>query len=239
MNIALIFAGGTGQRMKTASMPKQFLEVHGKPVMVYTLEKFASHELVDAIVVVCVREYIEYLQKLLTKFHIGKVARIVPGGDSGQASIYNGLAAIQELYPDDSLVLIHDGVRPFIDDDVITRNIATATEHGNAITVTPSIETVVIKNEHHQIEKVVDRSVCYHAKAPQTFVLKDIIAAHHMALKDGYTKAIDSSSLMGYYGHKLHVVEGNLSNIKITTPQDFYFMRALIEIEENKQLELL
>lgn len=239
MNVALIFAGGTGQRMKTASMPKQFLEVHGKPVMVYTLEKFASHPLIDAIVVVCVSSHIDYLQKLIQRFHVGKVVRVVPGGDSGQSSIYNGLSAIQELYPADSLVLIHDGVRPFIDEKVITGNIETATELGNAVTVTPSIETVVIKNAKQQIEKVVDRSVCYHAKAPQTFVLKDIMEAHHMAQRDNYTQAIDSASLMGHYNHKLHIVEGNLSNIKITTPQDFYFMRALIEIEENKQLELL
>ena len=239
MNIALIFAGGTGQRMKTASSPKQFLEVHGKPIIVYTLEKFSVHEQIDAIVVVCVSSHIDHLLSLIRKFNIQKVVRIVPGGASGQESIYEGLKAIQETYQNDSIVLIHDGVRPFIDADVITRNIETARTLGNAITVTPSIETIVIKNDQQQIERVVDRSVSYHAKAPQTFVLGDIMQVHNKARIEGYDKAIDSASLMAHYGHDLHIVEGNMSNIKITTPQDFYFMRALIDIEENKQLELL
>lgn len=240
-NVAMIFAGGTGQRMKTKSTPKQFLQVHGKPIIIYTLENFERHPLVDAIVIVCLEQYIGELRSLLVRYGIRKVSGIVPGGKSGQESIRNGLLEAARLFdPEDSLVLIHDGVRPFIDADVISRNIETAAARGNAVTVTPAIETVVsVGTGPDGTDQILERSTCRHAKAPQTFVLRDILALHGRALKDGYDAAIDSASLANHYGVPLHFVEGNVSNIKITTPQDFYFMRALLEMEENRQLEKL
>lgn len=238
MNIALVFAGGTGQRMGTKSIPKQFLKVHGKPIIIYTLEHFSSHEDIDAIIVVCLESHIDYLNGLIDQFKVKKVKAVIPGGKTGQESIFKGLEYAMQQYAGTSIVLIHDGVRPFLDKDVITQNIKTARGKGNAVTVVPSIETVILK-DGSMIDSILDRRLCYMAKAPQTFRLEDIYNAHIRAREEGFDKAIDSASLMSHYGEKLHTVEGSRANIKITTQQDFYFMRSLIDMEENEQLKLL
>ena len=236
MNIAVIFAGGTGSRMNTKSRPKQFLELHGKPIIIYTLEKFENHNMIDGIVVVCLKSWIPFLDGLIKKYNITKVCSIVPGGITGQDSIYNGLCEVEKKYPSDSLVLIHDGVRPLIDEDTITENITCAQLHGNAITVAPAIETITIKENKNEVGKIIDRSKCQLAKAPQTFVLEDIIAVHRRSQKDNYTLAIDSASLVSHYGYKLYTVIGANENIKITTPADFFMFRAFMDAKENSQI---
>lgn len=236
MNIAIIFAGGTGQRMNTASKPKQFLELHGKPIIIYTLEHFQNHPDIDGIVLVCLESWIGYCKELLKKYHVTKVQAIVPGGDSGQASIFNGLDAAHVLYPDDSVVLIHDGVRPLINEQTISDDITCVHETGSAITVSPAIETIVMKLEDGHVGKIVDRSRCEMAKAPQCFYLKDIYKAHLQAKAEGLNGFIDSASIMKHYGFKLSTVVGPSENIKITTPSDFYIFRAIIDARENMQI---
>ena len=131
--------------MKTTKRPKQFLEMHGKPIIIYTLEIFEQHPEIDAVVVACVQDWIPYLEELLVRFHITKVKKVVPGGDTGQMSIYNGLAAAKEVAGDEkSVVLIHDGVRPLINADVITNNIQSVKEHGSAITSAVVKETIMV-----------------------------------------------------------------------------------------------
>ena len=123
MNIAVIFAGGVGQRMHSGSTPKQFLELHGKPILVYTLEHFQRNPRIDGIVLVSIEGWIDYCRDLLQKFRLTKVSAIVPGGSNGYESISNGLRKASELYPADSVVLIHDGVRPLIDQEIISKDI--------------------------------------------------------------------------------------------------------------------
>lgn len=237
MNIALIFAGGTGKRMNTKSRPKQFLEIHGKPVLIYTLEHFDNHLNIDHIILVCLDSWIDYAADLITKFCIKKVTRIVPGGDSGQESIYNGIKTAYELYGDNHTVLIHDGVRPLINEDIISRCIDSVEYNGNGITVSPAIETIFIKAEsNHHVGDILDRTRCEMAKAPQCFILGDIYKAHEQARVDGLNEFIDSASLMQHYGYKLFTVEGPMDNIKITTPSDFYVFRAIMDAKENLQI---
>lgn len=238
MNIAVIFAGGVGQRMNAKALPKQFLEVHGKPIIIYTLEHFENHPDIDHIIVVCVEGWIDYLQSLLKKFYITKVSAIVPGGDTGQHSIRNGIYKAVELYPEDSIVLIHDGVRPLITAQIITDCISAVKKYGNAITVSRAIETIVISSteQRDDVANVVDRSRCMMARAPQCFLLKDIYNAHKKADESGVTNAIDSAMLMRGFGASLHTVEGIPENIKITTPGDFFMFRALLDAREEKQL---
>lgn len=236
MNIAIIFAGGTGQRMNTASKPKQFLELHGKPIIIYTLEHFQNHAKIDGIVLVCLESWIGYCKELLTKFHITKVKAVVPGGKSGQESIFNGLEAAYKLFPDDSVVLIHDGVRPLINEQIISDDIACVHNNGSAITVSPAIETIVMKQDDGQVGEIVDRSRCEMAKAPQCFYLKYIYAAHLKAKAEGLNSFIDSASMMKHYGVSLSTVVGPAENIKITTPSDFYVFRAIIDARENMQI---
>ena len=236
MNIALVFAGGTGQRMNTATKPKQFLELHGKPILIYTLEHFQYHPQIDAIVLVCLKDYIQYSRDLVKRFAITKVQKIVPGGHNGQQSIFNGLKVAFEQYGGDNIVLIHDGVRPLINEKIITDSINMVIEKGNAITVSPAIETVVMKNPNNTLGAVLERSDCYIAKAPQSFWLRDIYDTHLMNISTVNKTFIDSASLMQYYGHTLYTVYSSFENIKITTPSDYYIFRAIMDARENLQI---
>lgn len=234
---AVIFAGGTGSRMKSSTKPKQFLELHGKPIIIYTLEHFEAHTQIDNIVVVCIEEWIDYLQELLEKFHIKKVSKIVPGGKTGQMSIFNGLNVLNDLKKsDEDIVLIHDGVRPLINEITISNNIDCIKQNGNAITVKPVIETVIQVNDKNSIENVIDRDSCQTAVAPQGFYLKDIYQAHLNAQKENLFEFTDSATLMRHYGKALYTVMGGSENIKITTPSDFYIFRAISELRENAQI---
>ena len=217
-NIAVIFAGGSGVRMNTRSKPKQFLELRGKPIIIYTLELFDNHPLIDGIVVVCLESWIPFLKKMLKKFEINKVVKIVSGGDSGQDSIYRGLCAVEDYCKDkgeeNAVVLIHDGVRPLIVDETITRNIEKVHEKGSAITVVPAIETFVIQKEEGQMV-IPDRSSCLLARAPQSFYLKDILSIHRKNKENGNITFIDSCSMMSYFGYKMATIEGPMENIKL------------------------
>ena len=235
MTNALIFAGGSGSRMNSRARPKQFLQFYGKELIIHTLENFQNHPDVDGIVVVCIEDWIPYLQKLLDKFEIDKVRAVVPGGASGQESIYNGLCALKEFAPNDSIVLVHDGVRPFVNETLISDCISCVKEHGSAITVTPAIETIVT-TDNGKITSITDRSKCFHAKAPQCFLLGELLEAHEKARAEHNTSMIDSASLMQFYGHELYTVQGNFDNIKITTPADFYTFKALYEVREQQQI---
>ena len=216
-NVALIFAGGTGQRMNTKTRPKQFLELHGKPIIVYTLEAFDQHSEIDGIIVVMLESWIGYTQELVRKFGLKKIRKIVPGGSTGQESIYNGLCAAAEFYGEKDIVLIHDGVRPLIDEETISDNIRTVKEKGTAITVTAAIETITMKDE--------------------TGAVGTIIGVHNRVREEhGGTGFIDSASMMKHYGYKLYTVQGKPENIKITTPSDFYIFRAMVDARESSQI---
>lgn len=237
MNVAVIFAGGTGKRMNTKSKPKQFLEMHGKPVLIYTMENFENHPMIDHIILVCIGGWIDYAAALLRKFNITKVVKIAPGGTTGQESIYHGIKTAEELYGGDNVVLIHDGVRPLIDAETITRCIEIAQKHGNAITVSPAIETIFLKTEKDdRVGQIFNRSCCEMAKAPQCFRLQEIYKTHKKARAEGLHNFIDSASLMQHYGYELFTVEGPAENIKITTPSDFYIFRAIMDAKENLQI---
>lgn len=234
-NIAVIFAGGTGNRMNTISRPKQFLELHGKPIIIYTLELFDNHPMIDGVVVACLESWIPFLQKQIKKFEINKVIEIVPGGETGQKSIYNGLAAAEKLFGEDSIVLIHDGVRPLIKEQTITDNIEAASEFGNCITCVPATETFVVK-QPDGVLSIPSRKDSLIARAPQTFVLKDILAAHRQAISENRNDFIDSCTMMSHYGHQIHTIIGPMENIKITTPTDFFIFRAMVVVHENQQI---
>lgn len=238
MNVALIFAGGTGKRMNSGSVPKQFLELDNKPIIVHTIDRFEEHKDIDGIVVVCIESWIDFLKEKLEEFGIKKVMSVIPGGRSGQESIRNGLYEIERLIDVPSsevTVLIHDGVRPLINEEVITGNIECVREHGNAITVVPAIETIIETDEAGDITKVADRSRCKLARAPQSFILSDILSAHRKSLEEGIEEMIDSAMLMQHYGATLHTVEGPIENIKITTPMDYTLFKAMINAKRNNE----
>ena len=234
-NVAIIFAGGTGKRMNTRSKPKQFLELHSKPILVYTLEVFNNHPEIDGIVLVILEDWISYCKELVKKFRLNKVKAVIAGGETALQSQRNGLNKAAELFGDDTVVLIHDGVRPLVDVETISRNIESVKVHGTGITVTPAIETITVKTDTGEIGQIIERSKVEMARAPQSFYLRDILDAHKKAEAEG-KDFIDSASMMQYYGHALYTVEGSPENIKITTPNDFYTFRALVDAKENSQI---
>lgn len=234
-NLAVIFAGGVGSRMGKAAVPKQFLEVHGKPIIVHTLEHFQNHPEIDAIAVAILPDSRETLQRLVRVYELDKVQWIVDGGATGQESRHRALRTVSASFPEDSLVLLHDGVRPLIDADVISANIASAREHGAAVTCTKFNETIA-SSPAGTIEQVIPRESIYSAQAPQTFRLGEVLAAYDRAVDEGENDSIDSLSLMHQYGHEVHRVEGPRSNIKITTAEDFYLCRTFFELIENRQV---
>ncbi len=232
---ALIFAGGTGLRMNTRATPKQFLELHGKPVILYTIEHFENHPEVDEIVVVCLENWIEELHQHLTKHGIEKVSTVVPGGDTGHDSIYLGLAAMSADAHDDDIVLIHDGVRPLISAALITENIATARAFGTAITAEAVLETTVRLHDNGSVREVIPREQMRIAKAPQTFRFALIWDLYQRARADGHS-TVDSADLCSLYGADTRAVESTPYNMKITRPLDYYIFRALYEAMENEQI---
>lgn len=237
MNIAVIFAGGTGKRMNSRAKPKQFLEIHGKPVLIYTLEKFQHHKNIDAIVLVCLETWLDYARDLVRNYHLSKVDSIVPGGSSGQESIFYGLEEAMKIsYGHNDIVLIHDGVRPMIDEDTISNCLDCVKKHGNAITTAKAIETIFADSHEGKVGKIFNRAQCLMARAPQCFYLEDIYHAHLKAQRENKDDFIDSAMMMQYYGADLYTVDGPPENIKITTPTDFYLFRALLDAQESMQI---
>lgn len=237
MNIAIIFAGGTGTRMGSG-LPKQFLKINGKSILVHTLDNFQNSSLIDKIYIACKAEYINDTRNEIEKNQITKVKGIVAGGDTSQDSIYRALIAARKENPDDSIVLIHDGVRPFLTDKVIKENVESVKKYGSAITCTPCYETVILSQSGNMIEEVPPRNAAYTAQAPQSFYMKDIFAAHEVIRKENplYDGIVDSCTLLKKQGKEIYIIKGNRGNIKVTTPEDFYILRALLQYKENEQI---
>ncbi len=237
MNIAIIFAGGTGQRLSSGenSIPKQFLKINDKPIIIHTLELFEKHKDIDKIYIAIHPDYFDYMQDLIKHHYITKTAGIVKGGITGQDSIYNALKLAQSENPDDSIVLIHDGVRPNITEEVITKNIECAKKNGNAITCTSCFETILISENGENPEHVPYRKHTYAAQAPQSFHLGEVVEAHEITRKinPNYKDIVDTCTLFKTLNKKTFMVSGNRGNIKITTIEDLYILRALIRYKED------
>lgn len=237
MNIAIIFAGGIGQRLNNGenSTPKQFLKINDKPIIIRTLELFQTHKDIDKIYISIHPDYYEYMQDLVKYYYITKTAGMVNGGKTAQESIYNALKLAQKENPQDSIVLIHDGVRPNITEEVITKNIECTKKNGNAITCTSCFETILISENGINPEHVPYRKDTYAAQAPQTFHLGEVIEAHEITRKTNpnYTDIVDTCTLYKTLDKKTFMVKGNRGNIKITTIEDLYILRALIRYKED------
>lgn len=236
MNIALIFAGGVGSRMGL-EIPKQFLEINGKPILVHTTELFQYHSMIDKIYIVTLKDYIPYVKQLVESYHLDKVVSVTEGGATAQDTIYNGLKEIEKENDGKSIVLLHDGVRPFVSSDVITRNIEGVKKNGNAITCVPCYETILISEDHDTINQVPLRKDTFIGQAPQSFYLEDIIKAHEEIQKreSRYENMVDACTIIRTLGGTTHIVEGNRGNIKVTTPEDVYTFKAYLEYRENEQ----
>lgn len=240
MNYAIILAAGVGQRMRSGGMPKQFVELMGKPIIIYTLEKFEKSEEIDKIVVVCHGGYVDRMQSLIELYQINKVQTIIVGGTDRQSSLQRGLDEVIALGGDDEdIVVIHDGVRPLVSPTIIHETIRVAGMYDCAITVHPVTETVIITDEMSaELPDFKKRSDTYSMTSPQTFKLGKIVDAYKQYGESMQEELplLDAAMVYARSGEKVHLVKEQGTNIKITTPEDFYYLKAILELEENKYI---
>ena len=238
MNFAIILSAGVGQRMRNGGLPKQFLKLQNKPIIIYTLEKFANMADIDKIIIPCHRAYVEYMEEILEMYHIHKVERVIAGGNDRQASLRRGLETIRQLgAADDDIVIVHDGVRPLISESVVRENIRIANEYGCAVTVHPVTESVVVTaGEQAEIGDFKKRADTYTMTAPQTFRFGILSETLNTTVSEEYQgmPLLDAAMLYAANGGRPYLVKEQNTNLKVTTPEDFYILRAMLELEENK-----
>lgn len=240
MNIGLIIAGGVGSRMK-AKIPKQFMRVEGKEVIFYTLEAFQKNRDIDAIAVVCLNGWQDVLLRGAKEYGITKMLRqpqhgIITGGDTGMHSLRNGMLYLKENFSEDSIIVIHDAVRPLISQDIISANIAGVIRHGTAITTVPATEALLHTTEENpdNSSEVVDRSRVVRTQTPQSLRLDKFIWAHEEAVKRGIQDTVATCTLLIELGESVHLVLGEGTNFKITTQEDVDLMKAYLRMGLHK-----
>ena len=239
MNIGLIIAGGSGNRMGQ-DIPKQFMHVDGAPIIIWTLKAFEQHPDIDAIAVVCLNGWDTVLQSYANQFMIKKLRWIFPGGSTGMESIHNGIYGLKEAGCDDEdLVLIHDAVRPLLSQEIISSNIATCKAYGYAITGIQCREAILESEDGFATNKSIPRDTLIRTQTPQTFRLGNIIAAHEEAKEKGITNSVASCTLIAELGpHRtMHIVPGSEKNIKITTVEDLEMIKALMHTSKESWLK--
>lgn len=238
MNYAIILAAGVGQRMRNGGMPKQFLKLMGKPIIIYTLEKFEESKEIDQVIVVCHGGYVEHMQNIIQLYQISKADKVIVGGNDRQSSLKRGLeTALDNGGCPEDVVVIHDGVRPLLNLSTIQENIRVARQYGCAVTVHPVTETVVITDtEEADIADFKKRTDTYSMTSPQTFQLGKITEAYEKTdrMEQMGMPLLDAAMVYAKAGGEVHLVKEQGANIKITTPEDYYFLKAMLELEENK-----
>ncbi len=233
-NIALIIAGGVGARMGQ-DIPKQFINVYDKPVIVYTMEAFQKHPQIDEIEVVCLDEWQGALKAYAKQFGIAKLENVVSGGKNGQDSIRNGLYDIAKRHNDeDDIVLIHDAIRPMLSQEIITDNIRVCRENGNAITVVPCTAAMLKTYDSHSTTEQVPRDNLKITQTPQAFFIRDIVEAHKEALSKGITNSVASCTMYIELGRKLYMSAGSEKNLKLTTTEDIEIFKALLNAKKDE-----
>lgn len=236
MNIALIIAGGTGQRM-AQDIPKQFISVYDKPVIIYTLEKFQNHPSIDEIRIVCLDGWHDSLYAYCKQFGITKLANIVSGGENGQDSIRNGIYDIAENHSSqEDIVIIHDAIRPLVSADIISDNIRVCRQNGNATTVIPCNTAMLMSFDNLVSEQQVLRDNIKMTQTPQSFYLQELLESHKEALKKGITNAIASCTMYVELGKKIYLSMGSEKNIKLTTTEDIEIFKALLQTQKDDWL---
>lgn len=236
MNIALLIAGGSGNRMHQ-DIPKQFLTVNEKPVIVYTLEAYQKHEEIDGIAVVCIEGWENVLLAYAKQFNITKLQHVIPGGECGQASIRNGIFFLEQEYPADTVVLVHDAIRPMVSAEIISDCIEKTKKHGSGIASIPCAEAMLVTDNQIAGDKVFARDNLKRTQTPQGFPLKKICDVHREALKKGITNSVASCTLMIEMGQEVYFSLGSEKNIKLTTLEDIDIFKALLMAKRSEWLK--
>ena len=230
MNIGLIIAGGSGERMGQ-DIPKQFLVVHNKPVIVYTMEAFQKHPSIDSIVVVCLDGWQQIVEAYCREFKITKLEKILIGGTCGQESIRKGVMYLQEHHDENDIVLIHDAIRPMVSGEIISDCLRVCSQKGNAVATIPCLEAMFYTKDEESYGKQISRNNLKRAQTPQATFLGKLIWAHEEALKRGITNSIATCTLLEELGETVYMSMGSEKNLKLTTPDDVDIFVALLDVK--------
>lgn len=240
MNIAIIIAGGSGNRMGQ-DIPKQFINVYDKPVLIYTLEGFQKHPLIDAIEVVCISGWENMVQAYANQFNITKLKWIVPGGNSAQESIRNGVFNLEGKCSDNDTIVIHDGIRPLVDDTVLTDVIEKAQKYGNAVTSMPYNEQifVVSKDDENTTTQFIPRETLRRVSTPQAYNFELLNDKYHEAFDKGIgiVGSHYTNTMMVELGVRLHFAKGSDKNIKLTTKDDLELFKGYLTKGDDKWIK--
>lgn len=238
MTIAVIIAGGSGHRMGQ-SIPKQFIHVNDKPVLIYTLENFQRHPQIDAIEVVCIDGWHDMVWAYAKQFNISKLKWVVPGGTTGQESIRNGVYNLEGKCDDDDIVIIHDGIRPLVEEAVLSDVIVKCKEHGNAVSSMPYNEQIFVIKDEETTEKYIPRETLRRVVTPQAYKFRKLDDAYHEAFEKeiGIYGSSYTNTMMVELGETLYFAAGSDKNIKLTTKDDLELFKGYLEREKNTWLK--
>ena len=238
MNIAVIIAGGSGHRMGQ-DIPKQFINVHDKPVLIYTLESFQRHPQIDAIEVICIDGWHDMLWAYAKQFNISKLKWVISGGETGQESIRNGIYNLEAICSADDVVIIHDGIRPLVDDTVLSDVIIKCHQYGNAVTSLPYNEQIFVVDDEISTTKYIPRETLRRVSTPQAYKFDLINKGYHEAFEKeiGIYGSAYANTMMVELGHRLYFAAGSDKNIKLTTKDDLEMFKAYLLQEQDKWLK--
>lgn len=236
MKIALLTAAGYGSRMGRLNTPKQFMLIDKKPLIIYTMECFQIHSEIDAIMVVTLPDWIEKVRTYALRFGITKLRWLVPGGDSGQESIYKGLAVLGEECEKSDIILVHDGNRCFVSEAIISDSLATFYKYGGAVAAIPCNEAVLCSKDGITSVSAQPREQLFRTQTPHTYTLEQLLWAHQEAKKKGIKNSVATCTLMQQLGKTIFFSKGSETNIKITRQEDVAIFKALLHEKQNRGL---
>lgn len=236
MNIGVILAGGVGSRMGIIDKPKQFIDVYGKPVIIYVLETFDNHPDIDHIAIVCLKEWVEDIKILIRKYELNKVRWIIEGGATRQESVHNAVENLQQYCSNEDILIIHDSVRPLVSHRIITDNIREATKHGAVDTVISTSDTIVKSVNNTTISEIPKRSELYSGQTPQSFKFYLIKQSHEHAVKNSIENSTDDCQLVLKFGYPVNLVMGEKLNFKITSFDDLLLLKAIIKMGKTEMV---
>jgi len=236
MNIVLLTAAGSGTRMNQ-DIPKQFIHVDNKPVIIHTMEAFQKHPSIDAIIVVTLESWSAVLWAYAKQFNITKLKWVVPGGETGQESIRNGLDVLIKELSEDDVVMVHDGNRPLITSEMISDSLATFAKYGSAVAVIPCTEVVFESNDGVSSCVSTEREKLFRTQTPHTYKIGKLIGAHEEAKARGIKSTAASCMLMKELGEMTYFSKGSEENLKITTLEDLRIFKALLHTRQDSWIK--
>lgn len=232
MNIVLLTAAGVGSRMNL-DIPKQFLYIEGKPVILHTMEAFQRHPQIDAIIVVTLEAWIDTLKAYAKDAGITKLKWVVSGGETGQESIKKGIEELARCCELSDVVMVHDGNRSFVSEDIISDSLAVFKQYGSAVAALPCVEAIFRSEDGRNSTESIPREMLYRTQTPHTYTLEKLLWAHKQAEKRAIKNTTATCVLMQLLGEIIHFSKGSEKNIKLTTQDDLDIFRAMMKMEER------